>query len=454
MKEEKTIFERINSWLKNSVSLKLFIIAFLVLLLLIPSAMIKSIIYERQALNEETTADVSANWANEQLVTGPILSIPLIYEFDREYIVDNIVKHEKVNVEEYFHLLPSQLNINGQVDPKKLARGLYEVVVFDSKSAISGSFDLNINPNKNGLKAIKWDDAFITIGISDLRGIKDEIAFHWGDKIIDVNSGSNIQSLISSGITASLPNLNGEEEKEVKFSFNLNLQGSKNLSYVPVGAITKVDLQSTWASPSFNGNFLPDARSVTEQGFTAKWKILQLNRNFPQSWTGEEQTNNLYQSTFGVDFILGLDDYQKSMRSAKYAVMTIVLTFLIFFLVEILNKRKIHPFQYTLVGLSLSLFYVLLISISEHANFNTAYIVSALSVVIMISLYSLSVFKSGKHSMLLVATLTGIYGFLFVTLQLTDYALLMGSIGLTVILAITMYFTRNINWYNLNIGSE
>jgi inner membrane protein len=142
------------------------------------------------------------------------------------------------------------------------------------------------------------------------------------------------------------------------------------------------------------------------------------------------------------------------MRSAKYAIMTIALTFLVFFLVEILNGRKIHPFQYILVGLSLCLFYILLISISEHADFNFAYLISAGSVVTMIALYSLSVFKKTKLTLLLSVILVCIYGFLFITLQLADYALLMGSIGLAIILAITMYFTRNINWYKLNISSD
>lgn len=452
MEKGNTILDRTNKWIRSSVSLKLFIISFLILLLLIPTAMIKSIISERQSLNEATATEVSSKWANEQLLMGPILTIPLVYEYEREFKKDKEVQHEKVTVLEYYHVLPSQLNINGKVEPKKLTRGLYEVVVFNSKSTISGNFNLHIAPEKSGLKDIKWDEAFLTIGISDLRGIKDEIKFNWGAKAINAKSGSNISSLISSGVTIELPPL--EQGQEIPFDFDVNLQGSKNLSYVPVGAITKVNVQSSWPSPSFNGSFLPDNRSITNQGFTASWKILELNRNFPQSWMGNIQQINLQNSAFGVNYILGLDDYQKSMRSAKYAVMTIVLTFLIFFLVEVLYKRKIHPFQYTLVGLSLSIFYVLLISISEHTSFNLAYIISAISVVVMISLYSLSVFKSRKHSLLLVGTLIGIYGFLFVTLQLTDYALLMGSIGLTIILGITMYFTRNINWYKLNIDTE
>ena len=452
MENEKTIFDRISGWIRNSVSLKLGIITFLVLLLLIPTGMIKSIIYERQALNEATTEEVSSKWANSQMVSGPIITIPVVYEYWQEKIGEE--GGTLVTVQDYYYLLPSTLNIQGKVEPKKLKRGIYEVVVYDSKLAVSGSFDIKVKPVQSGLKEIRWDEAFLTIGISDLRGIKKNVVFNWAEQKLDVQSGSNIPTLIPSGITLAITDLEAKKDSSINFKFDLDLQGSYNLSFMPLGSTTNIAMESSWSSPSFNGNFIPDEREVTAQGFTASWEVLQLNRNFPEYWTGEGQEYNLSESVFGVDFMLPMDDYQKSMRSAKYAVMTVVLTFVIFFLVEILTKRRIHPFQYTLVGLSLSLFYVLLISLSEHSNFNTAYLISALAVVSMISLYSLSVFKSKKHSLLLIATLVGIYGFLFVTLQLTDYALLMGSIGLTLILALTMYFTRNIDWYRINEDSK
>ncbi len=452
MENERTVFDRVGSWVRNSVSLKLGIITFLILLLLIPTEMVKSIIYERQALNEATTEEVSSKWANSQLISGPIITIPVVYEYWQEK--SDEAGGSIVTVQDYYYLLPSTLNIKGKVEPKKLRRGIYEVVVYDSKMTVSGSFDIKVKPVQSGLKEIKWEEAFITVGISDLRGIKKNVIFNWNEEKLEVQSGSNILTLIPSGITLAISGLEAMNNTPINFKFDLDLQGSYNLSFMPVGSTTNIALQSSWASPSFNGNFIPDEREVTDQGFTASWEVLQLNRNFPEYWTGEGQEYNLSESVFGVDFMLPMDDYQKSMRSAKYAVMTVVLTFVIFFLVEILTKRKIHPFQYTLVGLSLSLFYVLLISLSEHSNFNTAYLISAVAVVSMISLYSLSVFKSKKHSLLLVGTLTGIYGFLFVTLQLTDYALLMGSIGLTLMLSATMYFTRNINWYQLRSDTE
>ncbi len=236
---------------------------------------------------------------------------------------------------------------------------------------------------------------------------------------------------------------------KIDFKYDLDLQGSNNLSFIPIGNTTDIKIKSSWNAPSFNGTFLPDERSVSDSGFEAQWHILQLNRNYPQMWEGNMYSETMHSSAFGVNLIESLDDYQKSMRSVKYAILIIASTFLVFFLVEMMNGKRIHPFQYILVGLALCLFYILLVAISEQLNFNAAYIISAAAIVVMISLYSISIFTSKKLSFLLFAILTVLYGFLFVTLQMSDYALLTGSIGLTIMLASTMYFTRNINWYTI-----
>lgn len=438
----ETIPDKVNNWMKHSVTLKLVSITILILLLLIPSSMITSIILERESLSQEAISEVSSKWANAQLIKGPVLSIPLIYEIEK--------KEETTEVTRYLNILPDDLTVNGKVSPEKLKRGIYEIVVYKSRLDFSGAFTVSPSFDQNNLKEIKWDQAFLTIGMSDLRGIKEDILVDWDGQKVKAKPGSKIMNIIPSGVTIDLPSTLSASNKSIDFAFDLNLQGSQNLSFIPIGSTTRVDIESNWSSPSFNGNFLPNDRAVSDSGFTASWKVLQLNRNFPQSWVGDQYSQSLDQAGFGVDLILPLDDYQKSMRSAKYAVMTIALTFLIFFLVEILHGRKIHAFQYTLVGLSLCLFYVLLISISEHSNFNLAYGISTVAIVSMISLYSLSVFRVRKISALLVAVLCGVYGFLFVTLQLADYALLMGAIGLTLILGATMYFTRNVNWFDLS----
>ena len=194
------------------------------------------------------------------------------------------------------------------------------------------------------------------------------------------------------------------------------------------------------------------------EGFTANWSASALNRNYPQFWSDNQVTYQLSDSKFGVNLLIPIDDYQKAIRSAKYAILFIGLTFLVFFIIEVMNARRIHPIQYSLVGLALCLFYILLISISEHSNFNFSYLISSIVVVFMIGIYSLSAFKNKILSITLCALLIGLYTFLFVILQLVYYALIIGSIGLTIILGLTMYFTRNIDWYNysgkLNVATS
>lgn len=430
----------------DTIGFKLIIITVLMVLLLLPASWIKEIIRERENLNKEAVAEVSNKWAESQLINGPILTIPVTYKTLQE---DKVV-YKTLN----WNVLPHDLLIDGEVLPTKLRRGIYEVVVYKSGLKINGNFKLGEMPDTTHLDKIHFEKAFVTIGISDLRGIKNEIKFKLNNQNLEVEPGTNLTPIISKGVTLKVPFLNDSTTGVLDFNFSLDLHGSKQLSFVPLGSNTEVRLASPWTAPSFTGNFLPDSREVSDSGFQAKWKVLELNKNFPQTFMGNKYAEYIYQSRFGVDLIVPLDDYQKSFRSVKYAAMTIALTFLIFFLIEILNKQRIHPLQYTLVGLALCLFYILLVAITEHTNFDMAYGFSTFGIVSMISLYSLSIFKAKRMTWILISLLILIYSFLFVTLQLTDYALLMGSIGLVIILAATMFFTRKVNWYELKIDES
>lgn len=438
---------------RNPFALKAVIIVVLIALLQIPTAMIKNIIRERNSLRDGAIEEVCSKWANSQSIVGPVLSVPVTYEIKEKVKQrdENGKETERTKVEivnTLYHILPENLMITGEVNPKTLKRGIYEVVVYESTLSISGNFSwIEVEDEIEGFKSIDFSKAYLTFGVSDLRGLKEQIKPVWDGQKLEVESGSRISGLINSAVTVNLPDISKITEKDIDFKFDVDMQGSQRLSFVPLGKETITRLKSDWSSPSFSGAFLPDEREVNEKGFTAEWKILQLNRNIQQAWTGNFSSRKFEEAEFGVDLILPVDDYQKTMRSAKYGIMTIALTFLIFFLVEVINKQRIHPIQYSLVGLALCLFYVLLLSISEQINFNTAYAISTFGIVAMIALYSLSVFDLKRITGILILILTGVYTFLFVTLQLADYALLMGSIGLTVILGLTMYFTRNINWY-------
>lgn len=440
--ENKSQLERIGQSIKSSVTLKLISIFILMLLLLIPLSFVESLIKERQNLREQATTEVSSKWANEQEVYGPILTIPISKRIE--------TGTEIKTIREEVHLLPSDMEISGTVTPKSLKRGIYEVVVYDAQLNFSGQFDsLPTTMNAFSEYEIHYEKAFLTLHISDLRGIKEKVVIQWNDYSKEVMPGSTIPAIVTSGVTVKQI-LEDQPDAINRFSFNLNLQGSQFLGFVPLGKETRVSMSSNWQDPGFTGAFLPHKRAVTETGFTAQWKVLELNRNYPQYWQGDRKGNDLQKSVFGVNLLLPANDYQKSMRSAKYALLAISLTFLTFFLVEIFNKRKLHPFQYILIGLALVLFYTLLVSISEHTNFNTAYLLSSIAIIGIIGLYARAILQSTKQTLILVAILCVTYTFVYVTLQLQDYALLIGSIGLTAILAFTMYITRKINWYNLS----
>lgn len=432
--------------LKNSVTLKMITITILILLLLIPMAMIKNIITERENYKEKAIAEVSNKWAGKQLLKGPILTIPITYERRVNKKIKTCTK--------YYHILPKTYNVKGSIVPKKLKRGIYEIVVYESELETFGDFSIPTLNNLTNVKEVLWNEAFITLGISDLKGIKNQLQLKWGNKQLEISPGSKILKMIPSGVTVKLNNLNESSGKIVPFNFHINLQGSQNIAFVPVGKITNVAINAPWKSPSFFGDYLPDSRQITDKGFSATWKVLQLNRNFPQTWYDNDYNELLDKAAFGVNLKLPLDDYQKSNRSAKYALLILGLTFLLFFLAEIMNHKKIHPLQYILVGLALCIFYVLLVSFSEHLNFNNAYLISSLVVISIIIMYVSSIFKQSKITFLIAVILVKLYVFVFIILQLVDYALLIGSIGLIIILGATMFFTRKIDWYRIQLHKE
>ncbi len=428
------------SKLKSSVILRMFIIAGLTLVLLVPSVFVDSLISERSARRTEATFEVSQSWGGAQTLTGPILTVPF-KEFSKD---ENGTLSFLV---QYAHFLPSTLSLQGSLTPEVRYRSIYEVVLYNSKFLIEGNFtapDMNqYCPNPDN---ILWSDAFVTFGITDLKGIRDTINFRWNESIYPSEPGVLSDDLVKAGITFK-PSLD-KEKLSYTFSFPLSLNGSSEVHFVPVGERTEVALKSTWGNPSFVGDFLPHTREINADGFSAEWKIFNLNRNFPQSWIGNKY--NVQGSSFGTSLYLPVDEYQKTSRSVKYALLFIALTFISFFLSELIAKTTFHPIQYALIGFALILFYVLLLSLSEHMRFNYAYLTASASIILLISAYSFWISPKKNISLVVFLVLVALYSFLFVTLQLQDYALLLGSVGLFVVLFIIMYLTRRIDWFSIN----
>ena len=420
------------------------------MLLLIPTNMIKGLIHEREFTQKMAIKEVSSKWGEEQTLTGPFITIPYnkyIKQYSQKDSTNKIVK-----IKDYIHFLPTQLVVNGKINPERRNRAIYEIVVYNSKLEISGSFDnLNFSEFDIPKKDIQFDKATLSLGISDLRGIEQQVSLKWNSELFSFNPGTVTRNIIESGINTGI-SINENDSTSYQFTLNLDLKGSQKLYFIPVGEISDVTITSEWNNPSFNGAFLPDSRTVKDSGFEANWNILHLNRNFPQKWTGS--INNISESAFGIDLLLPVDSYQKSMRSIKYALLFICFTFIVFFFVEVLRKVFIHPIQYILVGIALVVFYTLLLSISEHLSYNSAFIISAIATLLLIIGYVKAILKSNQLTMLLGGILSILYAFIFVIIQLQDYALLIGSIGIFIILGLVMYFSRKIDWYNLNLDEK
>jgi inner membrane protein len=230
------------------------------------------------------------------------------------------------------------------------------------------------------------------------------------------------------------------------FEFEIALKGSQTLHVIPVGKTTDVTMQSPWQNPSFGGAFLPTERNITDKGFTASWKVLHLNRNFPQQWISSAAPN-ISDSAFGVELFTPNDGYQQTSRSVKYAILVIALTFMVFFFNEMLNKKRVHAFQYILIGFALCIFYTLLLSISEYLNFNWAYGIASAMTLGLVFWYSKSILGENRPAVIILLLMGLLYGFIFTIIQLEDAALLVGTLGLFVILAVVMYISKKIDWY-------
>lgn len=431
--------------IESNILFKSALILIIVLLLLIPASMIRELIREREQTQIDAISEVSSKWSEAQTITGPVVSIPY-YRYVRQ-LSNNDSTVKIIQVKEYIHFLPDVLKVDGEIEPERRYRGIYEVVVYNSKLNFSGSFsNINFKNLDIPLKDIQLDKAFVSAGINDLRGIESLVELNWNEETFSFSSGTVTNDITGSGINTNVP-IKISDNFMYNFSFSLNLKGSQWLYFVPVGKITNIHLQSKWENPGFNGAFLPDSRKIDESGFHADWNIIHLNRNYPQNWIGNQYSVN--ESAFGVDLLLPVDNYQKSMRSIKYAILFIALTFLIFFFVEILNKKFIHPIQYILVGLALVLFFSILIALSEHMSYNLAYLVSSISTVLLIAGYVKAILKSLNLTLMVSGILSILYGFIFVIIQLQDYSLLIGSIGLFIILGLVMYISRKIDWYNI-----
>lgn len=438
---------------KTSATAKMALVGVLTFALLIPLYLVQGLVAERKSRHESVVKEINSKWGEEVLIYGPMLK--LVYsDFEEIEKYDPLKKEKFIITKEIYksaYMFPETLAVDADVVSEPLSRGNFKSAVFKADMKLHVNFG-NINLQDKGIdnNNIHWDKTKVVIKTTNLKGIKKEVAlklknqkflFEPNFSKVVKHSGKKLAHLETKTLGLTEDFL----KKGFQFDLELKCNGSDKIHVIPVGRTTLVNMKSNWINPSFIGEFLPTKeKKITKDGFQAQWEVLGMNRPFSQKYLGTPP--NLIEYTFGTNFLIPLDEYQKTERSTKYGVLIIGLTLIVFFLIQIISKINIHLFQYSMVGIALVLFYTLLLSISEHTNFNIAYIISTASVVCLITLYSSSIFKSLKFTGLICGALLSLYSLIYVIIQLENYALLFGSIGLFIVLAIIMFTSRKIEW--------
>lgn len=435
--------------------LKLLFIVLLGLALLIPLLMISGLVDERSRRKQEVGQEITSKWGRSQEVAGPVMVIPYEKEIISKVNEAGQVKTMVAYQTEYLHLLPNKLQVSQEVKPEIRRRGIYRMVVYTSVTEMKGDFQ-QLSLEKEGIKpeAVAWDKARLVMGVSDLKGLSAFPEVIWNGKKTETNAAP--MALFAENLSAPV-DLSQEKTTLGRFTVKLDIRGADFTSIVPLGRENDITIKGNWGSPGFDGDYLPSERTVNDSFFQAVWSVQSLDRKIPQQWTHpqvslpSENTEGVIEKRFAmpvvkVTFPEGVDLYQQTERTLKYGVLVIVLAFLALMFTEILRRTPFHIIHYGLIGAALVIFYTLLLSFSEQIGFNAAYLAAFIATNGIITWFVRSISKSTLTAMIFAGILTLFFGFNFVLMQLEDYALLVGSVGLFVILAALMYLTSKINW--------
>ena len=431
---------------------KILMLVALVLLLLIPLSMIKGLIYERNRTADDAEAEIMEAWGSQLTEAGPIITIPGVRTEQLRTRTERDGRTEE-KIEEVKHpftlvIMPENLNIKANFTTEIRRRGIFSVPLFSGNLSLSGTFDpadarSSLAPNE----ALSFEKAELIIALSSQKGIRKIEKAIWNDHDLFFQPGNRGYYLFrkgGSGIYAAIPAFAGNKSA---FDINIAIQGGQLVRFLPVGQDTHVAVATDWASPSFQGSFLPGASTITDSGFDAVWDISYLSRDIPLFWRSGDGPNEYSDSLFGVNFFRAIDTYSLNTRAVKYAILFLVVPFLTLFLLEVFTKKRIHPVPYLLSGIANIIFYLLLLSLSEQMQFYLAYLLAALGVTVMMTLYSRALLPSWNRSWYMGLVITISYVLLYAVLNAESYALLIGSIGAFLVVALVMYITRKLEWY-------
>lgn len=434
---------------ESKVPVKLFIAILMAFLLLIPVQMIESLILEREELYQEAVRNTSADWGENQVIAGPFLIVPIKTEALRNtitYFYENGERKSKYQSADLV-ITPKKLKLKSKVYPNYKHRGIYKFVVYNSEMEIEADFsnfdlsEIRINNSQLAFSDLDWEKARLQLEISDAKGISGASKILWNNKSQDIKPINTSQN---SGKEGFYCNVNVDSISLNRFVGFIKLKGSQSLSFTPMGENTDCAIISKWASPKFYGNYSPDSSNYDGKYYSANWSLSQLSRPMPSCWLSTNQPE-FSDFNFGVEMIEPIDKYQQTYRAAKYSILFILLSFLTIFFFEFFSKQDSNILQYLLIGLSLVLFYSILLSLTEQMGFGWAYLVSAFAIIGLITIYFHSIFHKISYSLTMLLFWVILYSFLYLILQMEDYALIAGNIFLFIVLALIMYVSRKMN---------
>lgn len=437
----------------RSPAFKFFLIAFLILLLLIPLLIVGALVSEREGRSREVMGDVARTWGGAQQLSGPYVVVPYSVRFetkDGDKIIQQTQERRAV-------FLPEELAVKGDGKSDVLHRSIFDVNVYTAKLAIDGSFAVpdmaDVDPNAI---SVRWRDAMLVLALSDVAGLKEAASVTVnGQESLPFAPSVGLPGIYTSGIHAKLAGapsvIEGEAPpKAFRFHVDLLFSGSGSLMLSPTARETRVSLTSDWPHPSFTGAFLPVEREVKADGFSAEWRVPHLARSVPNAWTlSDGGLDRFQQHLFGVSFYQPVDFYDLVTRAVKYGILFLAVGFMGVFVLELLSEKRVHAVQYLFVGIAMVFFYVLLLSLAEHIGFSMAYVVASAATGGMLATYVAKALDNMRSGLLMAALFALLYGFLYLILQLEDYALLAGALLGFAALTAVMFATLKVDWSGL-----
>ncbi|MBL8522357.1 MAG: cell envelope integrity protein CreD [Betaproteobacteria bacterium] len=443
--------------MQKKLFLRLLAIVFLMVLLLIPLGLIRGVVSERQGLQSQVENTIAMNLAGPQRLAGPLLVVPYVEREtvttsdDRGRDTKKVIEHQRKAI-----FMAENLTIDASTGVESRYKGLYKALVYQTRADLRARFNvpanlgLDIDPGQYTIGR-PW----IAVGLGDVRGLRASPVFSWDKQAQQVANGPRLEGL-GDGLHAMVALTDVRSASTHDVDIRLDFAGTSSLAVVPLGNSTVMQLKATWPHPNFGGRFLPQTKSIDANGFTARWEVSHLSsRNgalIRQGLVSGERDRQL--EAFDVGFIEPVNIYQQAERAVKYGILFVVLTFAAFFLFEVLKELRIHPLQYGLVGMALAIFFLLLVSLSEHISFLYAYLAASSACVLLIGYYLSFVLRGWRRGVAFAGQLAVLYAVLYGLLLSEDNALMLGSLLLFFVLATVMVMTRRIDWYQLGGQQE